>query len=379
MAMLNKMKFDKPTPVQKYAIPILTEGKDVMACAQTGSGKTAAFVLPIVNALINQRLTTDTSRPIRPYALILTPTRELTIQITTDAQQFCCRTRPQILVKECYGGTSVGTQIRNIEKGCHVLVGTTGRVKDFLNRDVLSWSDLRYLVLDEADRMLDMGFSQDVQTIMEHHSRSGSSQLQTVMFSATFPRQVQDLARKYLRRDFLKLDVGVVGAVNSDVHQFVEEVSGLGAKKKRLLELVEQELRENRTAKILIFVETKRTADTVAAFLSEMNIKATSMHGDRLQEQRERALRDFQKNDCPALVATSVAARGLDFSAVSHVVNFDLPKEIDEYVHRVGRTGRVGNEGRATSFFDPNKDINVQEHLRQSIIDGGQEPPSFLL
>ena len=378
MAMITKMGYQIPTPVQKFAIPMLGGGYDIMACAQTGSGKTAAFVLPIVNDLIQKNPEARPARPQKPYALILTPTRELTVQITTDAQQFCCRTSPPIKVKECYGGTEMGAQIRNITSGAHIIVGTTGRVQDFLNKDIFSLAELRFLVLDEADRMLDMGFSRAVKEILEHPSRNQNSPIQTVMFSATFPRGVQDLARSYLRPDFVKLDVGIVGTVNSDVQQFIEELSGLPAKKRRLVQLVSEELESNARAKILVFVETKRIADAVASFLSEMGKKATSMHGDRLQDQREKALRDFQKNDCPVLVATSVAARGLDISGVTHVVNFDLPKEIDDYIHRVGRTGRVGNIGRATSFYDSGKDFAIGDALRQSFIDGGQAPPAFL-
>ncbi|XP_018494063.1 probable ATP-dependent RNA helicase vasa-like [Galendromus occidentalis] len=374
--MIERLGFEKPTPVQRYSLPILADGKDLMACAQTGSGKTAAFVLPMVNMLIRQNCSFErNTRPQKPFALVLTPTRELTVQITKDAQAYCVRT--DIAVKECYGGTGRMTQAKNIARGCHLLVGTTGRVLDFLNDGIICLSRLRYLVLDEADRMLDFGFQNAVDEIMQHPSRNRNSTIQTLMFSATFSTSVQDLARKYLREDFVKLDVGVVGAVNSDVSQSVLEVPK-AEKKLRLLDLIREEIDRDAKTRILVFVETKRDCDFIAMFLSSSKIKATSIHGDRLQDQREKALKDFQEGDCPVLVATSVAARGLDISGVSHVINYDLPTEIDEYVHRVGRTGRVGNKGRATSFFDSFRDNAIRDDLRRSILDGGSEPPDFL-
>ncbi|XP_022660743.1 ATP-dependent RNA helicase vasa-like isoform X2 [Varroa destructor] len=374
LSVLQAMDFKTPTPVQKYAIPIILANKDIMACAQTGSGKTAAFVLPLMQIILQENPEIREG-PQSPLALILAPTRELVCQITVDAKRYGIRTKIQ--VKECYGGTHIGTQISNIREGCHILVGTTGRVKDFLNRRVISLERLRFLVFDEADRMLDMGFLNDINTI-GNYFKLNNMKPQTLMFSATFKPDVQNMAKQFLADDYIKLEVGLVGGANEDVIQVIEAISGVGQKKDRVLEIIRADLAENPLAKILVFIETKRSADFLAAYLSEMNLKTTSIHGNRYQGQREQALMDFQSGDCAILVATSVAARGLDISGVTHVVNFDMPKEADEYVHRVGRTGRLGNQGRATAFFDSSRDFAIQERLKEILMDCGAEVPDFL-
>lgn len=276
METIRKLGYEVPTPVQQYAIPIALTGRDIMACAQTGSGKTAAFVIPTMQALLNSNIPEPSRGPQRPLALILAPTRELVVQITKDAKLYGQRT--QLHVKECYGGTHVRTQIDNISRGCHILVGTTGRIKDFVDRRVVSFDNLRFLVFDEADRMLDMGFEPDIRSIKEQFPRDRKPQ--TLMFSATFKADVQGLASEYLARDYVKLDVGVVGA-NEDVDQKVEKLSGLGSKRTRLVEIIKDELSQNPRAKLLVFVETKKTADFLATYLSELNRKTTSIHGDR--------------------------------------------------------------------------------------------------
>ncbi|OQR73835.1 ATP-dependent RNA helicase vasa, partial [Tropilaelaps mercedesae] len=372
MVIIRKLGYETPTPVQRYAIPIALKGKDLIAVAQTGSGKTAAFVIPMMQILLKQEHQKKIGRQC-PLALILAPTRELVVQITKDAKLYGQRTN--LLVKECYGGTHVGTQIQNISRGCHILVGTTGRVKDFLQRDIISLEQLLFLVFDEADRMLDLGFQRDIQDIARYFPRH--NKLQTLMFSATFKEDVQMMAKGYLADDFIKLEVGLVGA-NQDVRQHFEELSNFAEKRTRLLEIITNDLRMDPNAKILVFTDTKNHADFLASYMSLREWKSTSIHGDRLQQQREMSLNDFQNGTCSVLVATSVAARGLDISGVTHVVNFDLPRDIDEYIHRVGRTGRVGNEGKATSFYNASRDFSLKEGLRKALLSSGANLPDFL-
>ena len=362
---IKKSTFTVPTPVQKYAIPILMAGRDLMACAQTGSGKTLAFVLPILQTLFkksSELADNYGSECQQPAAIVVTPTRELAIQIYTEAFKF---SRGTILkVHCCYGGTSVGHQLAQISGGCHVLIATPGRLLDFMEKGKVGFGKLRFLVLDEADRMIDQGFLPEIRRMMAHSSMPKKSEKQMLMFSATFPEEIQRLATEFLADDYLFVTVGIVGAANSDVEQRLLKVEKF-SKRSKLIEILGDCDIKDRT---LIFVEAKKTADFIASYLSSQNYKATSIHGDRYQSQREEALRDFRTGRMPVLVATSVAARGLDIKDVRHVINYDMPKEIDEYVHRIGRTGRVGNIGMATSFFDPENSQDLVSDLNLVVL-----------
>jgi len=243
---------------------------------------------------------------------------------------------------------------------------------DFVEKGKVSFEDCRYLVLDEADRMLDMGFLPEMQRIVNHSTMPPKEKRQTLMFSATFAETVQHLALDFLN-DYLFLAIGIVGGASSDVKQTFLKL-GKFEKREKLLEI----LREVGTNRTLVFVETKKNADFLATFLSEEGLPTTSIHGDRLQREREEALNDFKTGRMPILVATAVAARGLDIKGVAHVVNFDMPKDVDEYVHRIGRTGRVGNEGRATSFYDPEHDTDVGGAVVKILSECQQEVPDFL-
>ena len=374
---IMKSKFTKPTPIQKNAIPILMAGRDLMACAQTGSGKTLAFLMPML-----QNFFSDSSNLTggygdqcqKPYGLVITPTRELAIQIYTEAMKFTMGSiiKPQVI----YGGTSVGHSRAKLSAGCHLLIATPGRLKDFIDKGVIGLGNLRFLVLDEADRMIDQGFIPDIRYIFAKPDMPPKGAKQMLMFSATFPDEVQRLAREFLSDSYIFLTVGVVGGANSDVTQTVIPVTKF-EKRKKLTELLGDCEIKDRT---LIFVEQKKTADFLASFLSQNNYKSTSIHGDRFQSQREEALRDFRVGRMPILVATSVASRGLDIKDVRHVINYDMPKEVDDYVHRIGRTGRVGNLGKATSFFDAesNQDKDIAPALVKILKDAGQEVPEFL-
>lgn len=369
---VKKSNYTKPTPVQKYAIPAILGGRDVMACAQTGSGKTAAFLLPVMTGMLQKGLTSSSMMggPQCPQALIISPTRELTCQIYNEARKFSHETIVKTVV--VYGGVSVPHQLRKIEMGCNLLVATPGRLKDFIERGKISLEKIQYLILDEADRMLDMGFEPVIRQVVEKLGMPGKCERQTLMFSATFPEEIQRLAGDFLN-DYIFITVGRVGGTTSDIQQTVMDVSD-EQKREKLMDL----LSCSGSDRTLVFVESKRGADFLASLLSQEGFPTTSIHGDRLQQQREEALEDFRRGRCPVLIATNVAARGLDIDNVKHVVNYDLPSEIDEFVHRVGRTGRIGHQGKATSFFTRGKDDKIARSLVKVLSDASQEVPEWL-
>ena len=366
-----------PTPVQKYSIPIVMGGRDLMACAQTGSGKTGGFLFPILSqAYINgpspqpgQGGAYGRQRKAYPTSLILAPTRELVSQIYDESRKFAYRSwvRPCVV----YGGADIGSQLRQIERGCDLLVATPGRLVDLIERGRISLMCIKYLVLDEADRMLDMGFEPQIRRIVEQEDMPPTAGRQTLMFSATFPRDIQMLARDFLK-DYVFLSVGRVGSTSENITQKVEYVEDPD-KRSVLLDI----LHTHGAGLTLIFVETKRMADSLSDFLINQGFPATSIHGDRTQRERERALEMFRTGRCPILVATAVAARGLDIPNVTHVVNYDLPSDIDDYVHRIGRTGRAGNTGMSTAFFNRGN-RGVVRDLLDLLKEANQEVPAFL-
>jgi ATP-dependent RNA helicase DDX3X len=308
-----------PTPVQKYSIPIVMGGRDLMACAQTGSGKTGGFLFPILSqAFINGPSPVPANaasqfgrqRKAYPTSLILAPTRELVSQIFEESRKFAYRSwvRPCVV----YGGADIGSQLRQIERGCDLLVATPGRLVDLIERGRISLQNIKYLVLDEADRMLDMGFEPQIRRIVEGEDMPSVQDRQTLMFSATFPRDIQMLARDFLK-DYIFLSVGRVGSTSENITQKVEYVEDVD-KRSVLLDI----LHSNANGLTLIFVETKRMADSLSDFLINQNFPATSIHGDRTQRERERALEFFRNGRCPILVATAVAARKFNILYQSH-------------------------------------------------------------
>ncbi|KAI9841160.1 MAG: DEAD-box ATP-dependent RNA helicase [Sclerophora amabilis] len=367
-----------PTPVQKYSIPIVMSGRDLMACAQTGSGKTGGFLFPILSqAFLNgpsplpasSQASYGRQRKAYPTSLILAPTRELVSQIYEESRKFAYRSwvRPCVV----YGGADIGSQLRQIERGCDLLVATPGRLVDLIERGRISLSSIKYLVLDEADRMLDMGFEPQIRRIVEQEDMPVTALRQTLMFSATFPRDIQMLARDFLK-DYIFLSVGRVGSTSENITQKVEYVEDPD-KRSVLLDI----LHTHGAGLTLIFVETKRMADSLSDFLINQGFPATSIHGDRTQRERERALEMFRSGKFPILVATAVAARGLDIPNVTHVVNYDLPTDIDDYVHRIGRTGRAGNTGMSTAFFNRGN-RGVVRDLLDLLKEANQVVPTFL-
>ncbi|KAI5715805.1 hypothetical protein M8J77_022715 [Diaphorina citri] len=367
---LKKSNYTKPTPIQKYAIPAGLEGRDLMGCAQTGSGKTAAFLIPIMHHLLESPGELVTGYCAQPEVIICAPTRELVMQI----HEVACKYAYSSVLKIClhYGGASSMHFNRQLEKGCNILVATMGRLKDILDRGRISLASVRFVVLDEADRMLDMGFLGDIQHVMQHSTMPDVANRQTLMFSATFPETIQKLAGQFMK-NYIFIAVGIIGGASTDVVQTILEVPKQ-QKKKKLLEL----LREKDEDGVIVFVSTIRNADFIACYLCETEIATTSIHGSRLQSQREQAIHDFKTKKMKVLVATAVASRGLDIKGIRHVINYDLPQEIDEYVHRIGRTGRVGNKGRATSFYDPDQDGAIAKDLVRILEQAGQPVPEFL-
>jgi ATP-dependent RNA helicase DDX3X len=365
-------KYTKPTPVQKYSIPIGLQGGDMMACAQTGSGKTAGFLFPVIAIMLRKGalpIPDLGSRRKVCYitALVLAPTRELACQIYDEAMKFCYCTgiRPCVV----YGGTNVQQQQQQLDRGADMVIATPGRLIDLIDRGRIKLDITQFLVLDEADRMLDMGFEPQIRRIVEQEGMP--LERQTFMFSATFPVEIQRLAADFMK-DYIFVAVGRVGAASKDVRQRIEWVE-----QHQKIDSLMDYLQEAPEGLVLIFVETKRGADFLEETLYRRNFPASSIHGDKSQREREDALKLFRAGKTPILVATDVAARGLDIPNVTLVINYDLPNNVDDYVHRIGRTGRVGNVGNALSFMNE-KNRNIGRELADLMIENEQECPTWL-
>jgi len=307
-------KFTRPTPIQKYSLPIVLSQRDLMGCAQTGSGKTAAFLLPVIEKLLSEPPHDSVvsqggnRKKVYPAALVLAPTRELACQIYEGARKFCWKTGLKTSV--VYGGTPIVNQLRELERGCDILIATPGRLVDIIDRAKVSLQSIRYLTLDEADRMLDMGFEPQIRRIVEEEDMPPTGTRQTLMFSATFPKEIQRLAASFLE-DYIFLAVGRVGSTTDLVTQKFLRAEA-SDKQGMLLDLL-----ASVKGLTLIFVETKKTADQLEDFLQREGFPATSIHGDRDQADRLSALKTFGSGVTPYLVATSVAARGLHIENIA--------------------------------------------------------------
>jgi len=366
--------YTRPVPVQKYSIPIALAGRDMMSCAQTGSGKTAAFVLPIVSKLLKNPLRVDRNERggmKYPRALIIVPTRELAQQIAEEVRKFSWGTGLKGVA--VYGGTPTGSQYRDLMNGVDILIGTPGRLMDFLERRTYSLAKIQVAVLDEADRMLDMGFEKDIRKIVQESDMPFVSERQMMMYSATFPKDIQLLAAQFLARDHLFVTVGRVGSPTEYIkQQFVHCEKG-SERDNHIFDLLSKDLAG---ARVLVFSETKRDVDRLHWTLVTRGIKAASIHGDRSQSDRDIAMKTFSNGTTNVLIATNVASRGLDIKGVSHVINFDMPRDIDSYVHRIGRTGRAGKEGTAISYIGAEEAALIQE-LTDILIESKQEIPGW--
>ncbi|MEL6752111.1 MAG: DEAD/DEAH box helicase [Pseudomonadota bacterium] len=337
---LNELGIATPTPIQRDAIPLVLEGRDVMGLAQTGTGKTAAFGLPLVD-----RLLADGQRP-QPKsvrALILAPTRELVNQIADNLRSYVKKT--PVWVSSVVGGQSINNQIKHLAKGTDILVATPGRLLDLTDRGAVKLDTARYLVLDEADQMLDMGFIHALRKIAKLLGRPR----QTLLFSATMPDSVEQLSRAYLD-DPVRVQVAAPGKAADKVTQEVHYVSS-GDK----TTLLKKMLHENPDALSLVFHRTKHGAEKLMKHLVAEGFEAASIHGNKSQGQRERALKGFRNGETRVLVATDVAARGIDIPGVTHVYNYNLPEVAEAYVHRIGRTARAGRDGKAVAFCAPDE------------------------
>ena len=335
---LDKIGYVQPTPIQEQSIPALLAGQDLLGIAQTGTGKTAAFSLPLLQILAESKRT-----PKAPGALILAPTRELAIQIFEELKSFGAH---MALRSACiFGGVGQNPQIKLLRQGIDILVATPGRLLDLANQKHLELSNVSLLVLDEADRLLDMGFIRDVKKIVAMTPK----RRQSLLFSATMPKEVAHLAKEMLR-DPVRVDVSPKEVTVSRIEQRVVQVNNVN--KQQALEHI---LRDESVSRAIVFTRTKHGANKVAKKLVQAGIGADAIHGNKSQNARQRALASFKKGDIWVLVATDIAARGIDIDGVSHVINQELPHEPESYVHRIGRTGRAGAAGIAWSLVDPDE------------------------
>jgi len=327
--------YTEPTPIQRQAIPLILSGRDIIGLAQTGTGKTAAFTLPIADRLI--------SGPHRLRALVLTPTRELCQQVELSFKKYTQHTK--LVVTSIYGGVGMEPQERALRTGVDVIVATPGRLIDHLERGNTHFDDLEVLVLDEADRMLDMGFAPQINRLVS----AMPPYRQTLLFSATMLPEVEVLARKYLRRPHV-VEVSRRSTAAVLVTHAVYPVPR-SRKSALLIELLKQPEMDS----VLVFTRMKVGADRVVRDLEHAGISATALHADKRQTQRDQALADFREGKIRVLVATDIAQRGLDITGISHVINYDVPAQVEDYVHRIGRTGRAAQTGDAYTFMSPDE------------------------
>jgi len=343
--------YTSATPVQAQAIPAILEGKDVMAAAQTGTGKTAGFTLPILERLSQG----DRAQANQVRALILTPTRELAAQVADNVEQYS-RNLP---LRSCvvYGGVKINPQMLALRKGADILVATPGRLMDLYNQNAVKFNRLEVLVLDEADRMLDMGFIRDIKKIMAILPK----QRQSLLFSATFSDDIRDLARQLVKNP-VEISVSPRNTTTSLVEHYLHPVD-----KKQKPALLMSLIVDNKWQQVLVFMRTKHGANRLTRYLETGGVKAAAIHGNKSQGARTRALADFKSGAVNVLVATDIAARGIDIDQLPHVVNFELPAVAEDYVHRIGRTGRAGASGEAVSLVcaDEHKELCAIESLIQ--------------
>ncbi len=327
---LTDMGFEEPSPIQSQTIPLVLSGTDVIGQAQTGTGKTAAFGIPIIQNITDAR---------KIQALIMTPTRELAIQVSEELGKI--GRLKKIKVLPVYGGQPIDRQIRALKMGVQIIIGTPGRLLDHIRRGTVKLDTIKYLILDEADEMLDMGFVDDIETIMENIPK----EKQTLLFSATMPKPIMILAEKYMNKPkviTVSKEELTVPLIDQFYFETTDKLDGLC----RVLDFED-------TDKTIIFCRTKKGVDELVLALSNRGYLSEGLHGDLSQNQRDRVMKKFREGKAEILIATDVAARGLDIDNVSHSINYDIPQDPESYVHRIGRTGRAGNKGTAMTFITP--------------------------
>jgi ATP-dependent RNA helicase RhlE len=362
---LAAKNYETPTPIQRDAIPLVLEGRDLLGIAQTGTGKTAAFVLPSIDLLVKANVR---RRPMRCRMLVLAPTRELVSQIADNARAYAQHSK--LTVATVFGGVPVPRNVRDVAAGVDILVATPGRLLDLIEQRCLGLGEVEILVLDEADQMLDLGFIHALRRIVSMVPKSR----QTLFFSATMPKDIRELADKYLT-DPATVAVTPVSSTAERVEQYVTHVQQ--AEKQTLLTMF---FRNTKIDRALVFTRTKHGADRVVKLLAANGIASNAIHGNKSQPQREKALAAFRNGTVPIMVATDIAARGIDVSGVSHVVNFELPNVSEQYVHRIGRTARAGASGVAFSFCadDERPFLKGIEKLTKQKIEIVPLPADFL-
>ncbi|MEW9124898.1 MAG: DEAD/DEAH box helicase, partial [Thermotaleaceae bacterium] len=343
---LNENGIVEPTPIQEKTIPALLMGKDIIAQAQTGTGKTLAFILPILKKI-------NIDRP-HIQALVITPTRELAIQITAEAKKYAQVKSINILA--AYGGQDVEQQIRKLKGDIHMVIGTPGRLLDHMRRGTISLSKLRILVLDEADQMLHMGFLKEVEAIIQQTPDNRH----TMLFSATMPSEIRNMASRYLK-EHTQIQVENKKVTLDEIRQIIIDTTDRG-KANALFKTLD----EYRPFMAIIFCRTKRRASTLNQALFQRGYNSDELHGDLTQAKREKVMKSFRNAEIQFLVATDVAARGLDIEGITHVFNYDIPQDVESYIHRIGRTGRAGQKGVAITFVTP-KDYEALRNIEKGI------------
>jgi len=370
---LKSNRIVTPTPIQLQGIPTAFAGRDIIGIAFTGSGKTLAFCLPLIMMALEEEMKLPFIRGEGPVGIILCPSRELATQTYENLLIWCSALAkegeyPQLNTLLCIGGISMNEQSHVMNKGLHIVVATPGRLIDMLEKKRFSFNNCKYLCMDEADRMIDLGFEDDVRNIMSFFKR----QRQTLLFSATMPRKIQDFAQQSLIRPIL-VNVGRAGAANLDVLQVIEYVKQ-EAKMVYLLECLQKT-----PPPVIIFSENKNEVDDIQEYLLLKGVEAVAIHGSKTQEERQYAIKSFKAAAKDVMVASGVASKGLDFNDIQHVIIFSMPKEIEDYVHQIGRTGRSGKTGIATTFVNMNTPEQTLLDLKYLLMEAGQKVPPFLL
>ncbi|HIN39972.1 MAG TPA: DEAD/DEAH box helicase [Flavobacteriales bacterium] len=344
---LKEEKYSVPTSIQEKAIPLIINRNDVLGSAQTGTGKTAAFAIPILQHLFLNRQRNNS--PLKINALIITPTRELAIQIAESFSTYGKFTGIKNTV--IFGGVSQGTQTNALRRGVDILVATPGRLLDLMDQGFIRLRDVEYFVLDEADRMLDMGFIHDIRKIIAKLP----PKRQSLFFSATMPNNIVELSRKILTNP-IKVEVSPVSSTAETIRQYLYYTNRL-SKKDLLLNI----LQDRKINQVLLFSRTKHGADKIVRYLKKQKIKTAAIHGDKAQNQRQKALKQFKDGEIRVLVATDIAARGIDIDKLKYVINYDIPNIAETYVHRIGRSGRAGDEGISISICEPEENAYIKD------------------
>ncbi|CAD8212438.1 unnamed protein product [Paramecium pentaurelia] len=371
LKILSKMKIKKPTPIQMQGLPAVLMGRDIIGVAPSGQGKTLVFLLPALLQCVDEQMKMPIIRGEGPFALILLPSHELAILTYELAKQYCHKFQkkgfPEIHCLLGIGGMDMSSQLQSIKNGVHIVIGTPGRISDMVNKKKINMDLCRFIVLDEADRMLDQVFELEIRNILEHFT----GPRQTMLFSATLPKKIQEFTKQTLV-DPLVINVGRSGQINLNV---IQEI--LYVKQEEKLHYLLDSLKKT-TPPVVIFSEHQNDVDDINEYLLIKGVEVVGLHGGKQQEDRTKALKQFLNGQKDVLVATDVAAKGLDFPDIKHVINYDMPKDIESYIHRIGRTGRQGKTGRATTFVNRQQEESILLDLKYLLVESKQKIPQFL-